>query len=496
MNQLSYNHIWELNQQQSIQITQLLEKITTLENNYLKMEDKYQKVLQNLKLENKKLLEEIEQIKEYNNKLKEDVSKKNSYYFKYIRQIQEINKLKAKIDDLNKKNQEAINEFTIESESNKKSEIWYDTTEYLLFRKNNNDSFDLFIQELIENAKVSVYGRRYSDFYKTICLGLYFTNTSSYKALQKIIPVPSITTLYYFSRQYLGDYKISLTSIEKTDFIFNEFKNTFFQNFESLINCSLAIDQTIGIRNPMFFNNHKKNNYLCLYYLQPINNFYPNVPIYIEFDLNGRMSKKTLENSKKIREIAKNNGFVIKYICTDADTPTNPWHTSIINKKYNPEIQSMYDSIKNMPELSFSTDFFHALKSQKKRFFRCKLYLNKKSQSVDKHVVRLYLGLTVGKSKAFTDESIQSGFKDKYALEFFSPKVLIESLKQKETISFAYYLLPFTFWYLADKVLFIGRQDRLNLLNIAFSIFQFELHNFPNSDPNDRFSSKKKQKIH
>lgn len=91
----------------------------------------------------------------------------------------------------------------------------------MLFRKNNNDSFDLFIQELIENAKVSVYGRRYSDFYKTICLGLYFTNTSSYKALQKIIPVPSITTLYYFSRQYLGDYKISLTSIEKTDFIFN-----------------------------------------------------------------------------------------------------------------------------------------------------------------------------------------------------------------------------------------------------------------------------------
>ena len=104
MNQLSYNHIWELNQQQSIQITQLLEKITTLENNYLKMEDKYQKVLQNLKIENKKLLEEIEQIKEYNNKLKEDVSKKNSYYFKYIRLIQEINKLKAKIDDLNKKN--------------------------------------------------------------------------------------------------------------------------------------------------------------------------------------------------------------------------------------------------------------------------------------------------------------------------------------------------------------------------------------------------------
>lgn len=46
--------------------------------------------------------------------------KKNSYYFKYIRLIQEINKLKAKIDDLNKKNQEAINEFTIESESNKK----------------------------------------------------------------------------------------------------------------------------------------------------------------------------------------------------------------------------------------------------------------------------------------------------------------------------------------------------------------------------------------
>ena len=124
---------------------------------------------------------------------------KKSYYCKYIRQIQEINKLKAKIDDLNKKNQEAINEFTIESESNKKSEIWYDTTEYLLFRKNNNDSFDLFIQELIENTNISVYGRRYSDFYKTICLGLNFTNTSSYKALQKIIPVHSITTLYYFS---------------------------------------------------------------------------------------------------------------------------------------------------------------------------------------------------------------------------------------------------------------------------------------------------------
>ena len=37
----------------------------------------------------------------------------------------------------------------------------------------------------------------------------------------------------------------------------------------------------------------------------------------LNLKLNGRMSKKTLEKSKKIREIAKNNGLIIRYICTD-----------------------------------------------------------------------------------------------------------------------------------------------------------------------------------
>lgn len=69
--------------------------------------------------------------------------------------------------------------------------------------------FNLFIGELIENSKVQIYGRRYSDFYKTICLAIFFSNTSTYKTLQKILPIPSITTLYYFSNKQLTEYKLS-----------------------------------------------------------------------------------------------------------------------------------------------------------------------------------------------------------------------------------------------------------------------------------------------
>ena len=147
----------------------------------------------------------------------------------------------------------------------------------------------------------------------------------------------------------------------------------------------------------------------------------------------------------------RKNGFLIKYICTDADTPTYNWHKSIINKKYNPIIQNLFDAINNIPEPSFSTDFLHALKSQKKRFFRCDLYLNNHSQKINKYVVRMYLIRTLGKKKVFIEESLKCSIKDSYALDFFCPKVLYQSLKQKETISFAYYVLPFTFWYMGNK---------------------------------------------
>ena len=62
----------------------------------------------------------------------------------------------------------------------------------------------------------------------------------------------------------------------------------------------------------------------------------------------------------------------------------------------------MHEAIKDIP------DFFHALKSQKKKsFFRCNLYLKPNSQNVNKYDIRLYLGSIIGKSKAFTDESLQ-----------------------------------------------------------------------------------------
>lgn len=38
-------------------------------------------------------------------------------------------------------------------------ETSFDTTDYLLFKINNSEMFSLFIKELINNAKVSIYGR-------------------------------------------------------------------------------------------------------------------------------------------------------------------------------------------------------------------------------------------------------------------------------------------------------------------------------------------------
>lgn len=103
----------------------------------------------------------------------------------------------------------------------------------------------------------------------------------------------------------------------------------------------------------------------------------------------------------------------------------------------------------------------------------------------------MYLTRTLGKNKVFNDESLQSSFKDAYALDFFCPKVLFKSLCQKETVPFAYYILPFTFWYMAHKSIDAGRNDRLNLLNVAYSIFQYELQNFPEKNSIEQFSTKK-----
>lgn len=303
--QLSYEKICEQNNLLNIEVMQLKGQISIMANNYCIMEASYNK----LKSENRKLSIEIKEIKAKNDDLKKDISKKKVYFFKYIRQLQEINILKSQINDLKREEQEIKDKYIIDSNSSLKSEIWYDSTEYLLFHKNNIEMFNLFIGELIENSKVPIYGRRYSDFYKTICLAIFFSNTSTYKTLQKILPIPSITTLYYFSNKHLTEYKLSLQNLNKIDFIFDDFKKTYFENYPNIINCSLAIDQTIGIKNPMFCHNHRKNNYLCVYFLQPINNFYPSMPIYIEFNLNGRMNKKTIQNFKIICEKAKKTVF-------------------------------------------------------------------------------------------------------------------------------------------------------------------------------------------
>lgn len=55
-------------------------------------------------------------------------------------------------------------------------------------------------------------------------------------------------------------------------------------------------------------------------------------------------------------------------------------------------------------------------------------------QEVNKYVVRMYLTRTLGKNKAFNDESIQSSFKDSYTWDFFCLKVLFKSLCQKEKV--------------------------------------------------------------
>ena len=490
-----FSQIFAENQNLKKQNSNLLDQISNITNILLnqkaQMESKIEKYKNDIKIldsENNKLSVKINELNDNLKKANENVRKYKSYYFKYIRSIQEKNKLENAIKKLENSSMPKIEQKKIKNVTDETS---FDTTDYLLFKKNNSEMFSLFIKELINNAQVSIYGRRYSDFYKSICVGIWYLNTKCYKALQKILPIPSITTLYYFSKNNLDNYKLALQSIDKSDFILNEYKNTFFKNCEFPINCSLSIDQTIGVKKPLFFHNNNTNNYLCLYYMQPINNFFPNTPIYVEFDLNGRMSKITLENAKKICETAKKFGYIIKYICTDADTPTNQWHKSIINNKYNPEIQAFDESIENIPSLSFSTDFLHALKSQKKRFFRCDLYLNYNSKYVNKYIVRLYLG----KNKILMDESLQSSFKDKYALDFFSPNLLLMSLKNIETISFAYYILPFVFWHLGQRAIFIGKNDRLNIIKIAFTIFQYELQNFPKQNSKEKFASKKTKNI-
>lgn len=117
----------------------MLNNISEITQNFLKQKseiDNYKKKIEVLKSQNDELLKENKALKIENEK---NLQYK-SYYCKYIRSIQEKNKLEAKIKKLEDADKPKIDTNVTKDATN---EIFYDSTEYLLFQKNNSQMFSI-----------------------------------------------------------------------------------------------------------------------------------------------------------------------------------------------------------------------------------------------------------------------------------------------------------------------------------------------------------------
>lgn len=457
-------------------------------------------------------IENVRETKEQINKLIKENMEQRSLIFQMKRDLYSLNKdhevLKRKAGDL---------ENRVKNPS---------ITEVKLFFKNTNPVSGSklgwkFLLQMIQNMLVPVNHREYTGKFTKFCHTINTQSNRTYKSFRKIFPAPARSTIDGAVASSLNGIDGKLRDFKQAgkiaDNFYDHYSNILKIPEDTKIRCTLACDaialmpedkehyiQSIGsayvkkiakeafhyaekfISNARY--NPKKNeknappllNYMFIYYLEPLDNRFPCLPVHLLIQHGGA-------SNSYVREMFIN---VTKYVNTSK-------HMRVVNRSTDGDYghQKIYDDlfeelVKIAPDFNISKlldaefnilatgDMLHCIKVGRVRLLSNKLVIDPTNLENEVDFSRIAKILNGG--KALTDLSQIGKMRDVYALEFFSLTNLI-TLLEKSYYDEAIAFMPFACYQEACYNRILDQKGRMFLLILAFesAIRLYRLENIP-----------------
>ena len=255
-------------------------------------------------------------------------------------------------------------------------------------------------------------------------------------------------------------YKNVLTDVKQLKHIIN---NSYEQ--ESVLYATLAGNAAV-----MSSDGENSENLYCLQVL-PLDPKYKTTPVHFHIFPKGAAPRSLLNLFQESKnEIEATGKIKVIFFATDGETTTNAWHVEKFEKLIKNDLDQPFEVVveKAMREFPWPvSDVLHLLKCARSHLLNHLICLFPSSMTcINFELMEKALDL----GRVLSDKSKEGRMKDGYALSLFSWESFIKLYEETRNDG-VYYLLPFTLLNEAIRAEYLKREERLQLLELAYLIF-------------------------
>ena len=373
---------------------------------------------------------------------------------KYKKEVQKNKLLLGKLKKTNLQLYELSQKVNELSEKENKSE------------ENENGPMTLtssIISELIQNEKICIHSRKYSNYLKDICFLLFINSNITYALLRKFLPLPHPDHLRKVYRYTMKIKKQNLLNKNQIEFLLKELHNELTKEEKKPIVAALAFDAaTIDPRD-------NGSTGIIVFNAQPLEGENKTKVVYVEKNKNGKADKKTItEIVNDIESSGKKANILFRFIAMDGDSASNQFHLDF-NKylnsfkgKYN---EDFLEYVGKYPKPIPISDWLHLLKNLRTRINENKIILFKGSEVITMKKIGEFLDL----EDAVMNSRGRSTMRDDLALRLINDKN-ISVLGNNEQYCSLILMVPFVLFTIVLQSENLSVEARKKLCLLSYEI--------------------------
>jgi hypothetical protein len=342
---------------------------------------------------------------------------------------------------------------------------------------------DPILDQIIQLARLPKCQRRYEE--EMLKFGRVLDNISSqcYRALRGRIPFPAVSTL----DKRFRDEKLAIRECLESPGcqglpkVLTDYRTVWQITYE--VPSTLVFDATsvsnTGIKT-------RKNLQYCFsYLLLPLRSDLPDLLVHSMAHPTGNISTEVLEVAEVLTRILSDMGFSPHFLATDGDKGSSEFHTAAFQR-----YGAFGDNITLLEVVGFLTqngtvqlhcwpisDFLHLLKNARSRIARGRLALG--AETAETITAQSLNGL-LNLGRDLAGHSALELLQDDLALRVFTLGNLLVLAKGGQYTG-VYFFMPLVALNLAIRNELISKETRLQLIQVAFSIFFRMKKSFPDT---------------
>lgn len=264
-------------------------------------------------------------------------------------------------------------------------------------KKAKEHVYNMFNSTILDNESKKPEGRRYNDYFLSVCTIAYIYGAKSYNFFRNFLPLPHETVIREWFSPSINSFLEKIFDISMINDILENFISN--EDLSKGFNATIAVDaakfkEINGQKLISLFPEYLKHinpeslyNDIFVYYLQPIDISIKPFPIHIQLTENGNATSDTLKTLFIIEEILSQKGIVTRYIATDGDRQYDSMHDEFFKIVWNlhhggktfPQIIRLLVE-KDIHRIPIS-DFLHSIKLLRNYFAKSGIIINNYSVS-------------------------------------------------------------------------------------------------------------------